>query len=350
MVSFQHPRLALGFETVLARLTEESERCFGSPATAIDPLERMDRPFSTVLRVRVRTAHGEVCAFIKRLKVSGRIDADLPRMRRRVQREFNATERIYRVLRAEDGLSVVRPVACFPDELALVTEKAGGETLARFVSQWRPLSAGRRNEELRRTGARIGAWLRAFQRTAPADECLSLDTMRSYLDVRLRQLLDSRRAAITPDDRALALAHFDAVAGRVAIGDLRTVPVHADLCPENVLVDAGRVTVLDFSMAKSGAIFHDLAHLYMHLEFLRTRGRVSGTAIDALEHAMLRAYDPELRPERPLFALMLLQHVACHLAGMAERRPWRFGRLYGWYLRRHRDRCLRLLPLASASD
>jgi hypothetical protein len=307
----------------------------------------MERPFSTVLRVRVRMKGGEVGAFVKQLKTSG---TDLARMRRRVQREFDTTDRIYRVLAGDGGFSVVRPVACFPEALVLVTERASGVTLARFITGWRPVPASTRLERARGAGTRLGAWLRAFQDTACVNEGVSLDGLRSYLDVRLEQLLAAPCTGFTPDDRALMLARFDALADRVTAADLRCVPVHADLCPENVLVDEGRITVLDFSMAKTGTVFHDVSHLFMHLELLRMRRRVRGHVLDALERAMLQGYDPDLRPDRPLFALMLLQHVICHLAGLAERSPGATGRFRAWYLRRQLGRSFRLLSQAETTS
>ena len=60
--------------------------------------------------------------------------------------------------------------------------------------------------------------------------------------------------------------------------------------------------------------------------------------VRALEETLLREFDPELRADQPMFALMRLQHAACHLAAAAPRatgvmREQAFRRKVRWTLR-----------------
>ena len=99
------------------------------------------------------------------------------------------------------------------------------------------------------------------------------------------------------------------------------VAIHADLGPMNIIVDQrGRVTVLDFTMAKAGTAHHDLSHVYLHLELIAAKNPRRRASIDALQRAMLAGYRSDLSAADPLFRLMLLQHGVCHVALLAERR------------------------------
>ena len=105
-----------------------------------------------------------------------------------------------------------------------------------------------------------------------------------------------------------------------AASDLGPQWIHADFCPDNIIVGDGEVTVLDFMMAKTGTVYHDVAHLYMHLDamkvkpWFRPRGRRPAAA-----RAPRQASSRGSTSNRPLFALMLLQHVICHLVALQAR-------------------------------
>ena len=77
---------------------------------------------------------------------------------------------------------------------------------------------------------------------------------------------------LTAGDRALALRVFDQLAARVSLPAPPLVAIHADLTPTNIIVGTdGRVTILDFAMAKSGARHHDVSHLFFHFDRLSWR-------------------------------------------------------------------------------
>ena len=57
--------------------------------------------------------------------------------------------------------------------------------------------------------------------------------------------------------------------------------IHADFCPENIITRAGDITVLDFMMAKTGTIYHDVAHLYLHLEAMKVKPWFRPAVVDA---------------------------------------------------------------------
>src|SRR5206468_11644897 len=113
---------------------------------------------------------------------------------------------------------------------------------------------------------------------------------------------------------------------------------HADLCPANVLVSDAGITVLDLAMSSDGNRYVDVAHLDFHVKLAARRWRLQSSLVRALEETLLREFDPELRADQPMFALMRLQHAACHLAAAAPRatgvmREQAFRRKVRWTLR-----------------
>jgi Phosphotransferase enzyme family len=331
-----------GFEPVLAALSQGAQQYFGDAAAVVEPVSRMERPFSALLRLRVRTADRDSHAFAKVFKPRLSTPEELAQLRRYVEREFCAAKCLYEALGPQPGLSALRPVAVFPDDLAIVTEEVVGTTFERTL---RDALWGRRVAiPIDVVAERIGAWIRTYQTVIDADGVLDLSERREYLDVRLRRLMAA--GVMTDADAALALERYDALASRVAPQPL--VAIHADLNPGNILVTAdGGVTILDFSMAKTGARFHDLTHLYMHLEFLRWRPRLKSAVVDDAQSALIRGYDSSCSSLDPLFQLMLLQHLVCHVALLTERPSGPLDPAFRWFVRRRWAKCARVHGLGT---
>ena len=49
---------------------------------------------------------------------------------------------------------------------------------------------------------------------------------------------------------------------------------------------------------------------------MRVKPWLKPAVIDRYQHELLDAFEPGLDTDRPLFALMLLQHVVCHLVAL----------------------------------
>jgi Ser/Thr protein kinase RdoA (MazF antagonist) len=212
------------------------------------------------------------------------------------------------------GLSAPRPIACYPELLALVTERVEGVSLQELLARARAFPSRAAVDDLSLTVRRVGAWIKEFQAFDGPAGNISLDEMRSYLDKRLQPLADGY--VIGADVRLGLLRHFDELAGRVSASDLETVPIHADFTPENVLIHNGDVSVLDFTMAKRGAQYLDLSHMLLHLDLLKAKPWFRPTVVETLITALVAGFDPTLRTDHPLFQLLLLQHVVCHLRQM----------------------------------
>lgn len=321
------------FGRVVKRLQDQSAQYFGAASVIIEPKNYMERAFSEVFEVNVRTGSCSFNAFIKLFKLEEDSSEHLGRMQQRVIRDFAATSRAYHGLKAHPGLSAVRPIACFPEELAIVTEQALGETLESLLKRraaWQPDEDVL--EVMSTVCERIGAWIKAFQEIAKDDSRMLLEDIRQYIDVRLCKLVRSNRVGFTESDRGRLLSYFDKCGEEVSDEDLSGVPIHADLSPGNLLVHGTDVTALDFAMAKTGTIYHDLAHLFLHIEYLNAKPWFKRRVTARLQKALLRGFDLAQEPNHPMFKLALLQHIVCHLVQLEATRSHLFGRYYNWYL------------------
>jgi hypothetical protein len=326
-----------GFRPVLDLLAADAERYFGDPRATLRPLTRLERPFSALLRLRVSTARGLSHIFLKIYKPRPAVAYERPMdMSQMVEGEFAATLRLHAALAERPGLAAPRPIAVFPQHLAIVTEEIVGTPFDRVLRAegWRL----RPSLMLGAIAARIGAWIREYQRVVAASGVLSLADQREYVDERLRHITPR---ILTADDRAQALGLFDTLAAGVSPADQPLVAIHADLCPGNILVTpGGGVSVLDFAMVQSGPLYHDVAHLFLHLERLKARPRLRSAFVSSFQSALLRAchgFGP--RPD-PLFRLMLLQHAVCHVTQLADTAGWRLGPLSRRLIRRRWRACL----------
>jgi len=306
---------------VLTALEARSPMVFGERATRVEPIAIFDRPYSTVIRILVLNDGGVPSyAFVKIYKVRPARPYEAPREPADVVREeFAATMRLHAALAGRPGLVSPRPIASLPEHAAIVTQELQGTPFDRLLRLRRRRT---RVPTLEAIATRIGAWLRAYQGSAAAAGVWSAAAARAYLDDRLRHLT----RALGEAARVRALTAFDRIASELPGAPEPLVPIHADLCPGNIMVTpGGGVAVLDFATAQTGTRYHDVSHLYMHLQLARGRARRRGLALEPVQRTLLAAFDRPEAIRHPLFRLMLLQHVVCHVTQLADGPGWGSG-------------------------
>jgi len=280
--------------------------------------------------IRLRLGDG-TSAFMKANRVGSLRPHERERVARRLTEDFVQQQRAHAAMQVGPH-GVVRPIACRPERLVMVTEAARGQRLDACL---RGAGIGRRAEGVQATFTRVGAWLRAFHGSMPQSGQIALGEVRAYVDARLRRAME-QGGAFGPEERRRVLNRFDALASRVAPRELGAVPIHGDFSLENVLADGERIVALDFDNGAgvAGTRFHDAAYMYICLQRVRPKAFGPPGGIPALQRALLAGFDPALSPANPLFQLMLLQHVSCRLAGgdlcgqgpvrrLLERHSWR---------------------------
>jgi hypothetical protein len=323
------------FEPVLARLQAEAVAHFGTAETRLVPLAVEQRPFSQLLRVGVcrnGAVAPDVYLFVKVFKPKPE-DGGVEKMRARVAHDFDVSRRIYAALDSPGHGGAVRPVACYVEHLAIISEEAQGPTLMAHLNaraRWFPT---RRSQQLAiDTLAAVGRWLRAFQTIEPGTGVIDLGDLRRYIDVRLQRLVS--HAVWGGAQRDLVLRHLDGLAALIPRTDLADVLIHADLAPGNILVAGGRVIVLDFAMVQRGCSVHDLSRLWVQLDVLRAKPQFRTPVVHRLQQALLTGFDPELTADRPLFRYLVMLHRVNHFASLSLNREPFLARTFSRRVRR----------------
>ena len=304
------------FDAVVERLRGENRGGFAPSGTMIRPGRFFDRPFSQVFELHVEGTGQPLTAFVKILKPRFDTPEELEATARNVTREFATLTRVHEALRHHPRLFTPRPIACYPDLLALVTQRVEGEPLTRVLSKLRGAPSTRTVHEVGEVMRNVAAWLKTYQTTEASGPPIALDRMRAYLDARLRPLVEL--GVCSSSMREDLLRYFDRLACEVPDGELAAVPVHGDFSPENVIIERGCVSVLDFTMARHGARYLDLAHMFMHVELLKARPWFRPAALDCQATALLSGFDRTLQMDRALFDLLLLQNVVCFVLQTAQ--------------------------------
>ena len=322
------------FAPVLARLQADAIAHFGTADTRLVPIAHEERPFSHLLRVGVCRNGGarpDLHLFVKLFKPKADLDADT--MRHRVIRDFELSRRLFDALDLGDGAGVVRPVACYADHLAIVSEQADGITLMAHLdrhARWLPSAPSLRTAV--DTLAAVGSWVRAFQAVEPETGRVSTQDLRSYIDIRLQRLVT--RGIRPASYRQRILEHLDELAACVPATDLADVMIHGDLAPGNILVCGPRVVVLDFAMVQRGSTLHDISRLWVQLDVLRAKPAFRTTVVQQLQAALLRGFNPLLTRDRPLFRYLVMLHRINHFSSLSfAQEPW-FARALSARVRR----------------
>lgn len=328
-----------GFEPVLERLREEHH--FGAGPAKFEILNHYARPYSEVIHVQVQTHANTQRVFIKIYKPSASEPNSTQTLQERVAADYAETARVYQGMSAHAGLKVVRPVACFPEHFAIVTEEAIGETLDALLKKRAAWHSSNRADELSNIFARIGAWLKAFQSVGTVRRPLSLTEMREYWDERLRKIVASPRIQFDEENRRALFSYFDTRTAEIPAAELIEVNIHADFCLENILVDGDKITVLDFTTGTTGSTLHDLSHLFMHLELLKSKPWMRTSLVNQLQKTLLSSFEPRLTQSEPLFELLVMQQVICRLCDLTSASMTPLKRIYNHLLWRRYDRWIR---------
>ena len=325
------------FGHIVQRILRERPEPIGrDPVVSAHPMREVHRKYSHLLQFELRFSDRSWRGYIKVTKPREvTLDPDRPPPAERLKREYDLLRRLDKIFAETPDMRIVRPIACFTEYLALITEEAPGrdgvDKLKRRVGFLALPGAMREMKQICRL---CGQWLSKLQRGTAAEpvELFSLDQMRRYNEVRLDAIVQHRFRGFDEDMRQRTLGFFDSLAELVPPTDLNICGVHGDFSIGNVLVSKGRITVMDFPTFSQGSIFHDVTFFHHNLRNLALNVRFRRNVIRELCKAFLEGYNPQLDVSSPLFRMFQLQHVLCNLASMAsrEREPL-FRRLYTRY-------------------
>ena len=313
-----------GFANAFHQLRKNPRKYFGPHAVlSIDPVNLMHGRHSDILKAKVTFKAGSLNICMKRATVRSDALEHRQRLAKRIENEYAAATMIYESFKQHSqDYNCMKPIACFPADLILITEECPGEPFMKLMSAGARFWPARgRRKALARYCYLSGKWLKIFQEsTIKGDARLDPEELVQYIDVRLQKLVARSAIPFSEKLRSRILTYLEAKAVQVAAVDLGIAGVTGDFVPANVLVDRERVAVLDFGMFNYGSTFQDLAQYYQHIDFFRQKPVYSPAMISELQEAFLRGYDPNFDSSKVLFDVFRIRAIVNRLSATTVRK------------------------------
>lgn len=266
---------------------------FIDDTTNFSVIKIVRRRLSSVFVVQFSSADGKVNNFcVKRVKC---IDTDRDRAVKKLQNEFDIHNRIFELCADKRLVSVVRPIAIFPDMQVIVTEVYGNSiTLEDLLL--RAMLFGRWGRSISEDlVAKCGRLLADFhQSTRLADFMfpVELSDLRGYVSLRLRLIDTYLKKYDIPDqgiDFQVFASKVDSQVDNRADNSSRVI-VHGDFTPANV-VKGIDVALIDFSESRESVIEADIACFMNYLMLLGlNKPYYSDKILSSLQNEFLAAY------------------------------------------------------------
>jgi len=325
------------FETGFSRL--QADLTVNQPGTQIIPLSAVEREFSRILRIQLRSPFsgaggghrtGRVAPAPPHDGVGNQyllmkqyiLPQDVPRqvMEERLQKDYATMERLYTRWKHSSKFAIPRPIACYADLLTLVMEECSGEDLAAILKREAPFfPSPKKVERLEYFFYLCGEWLKANQNSAPVKQHLSVYSLETYLDyndIRLRRLVQYETVPLDESFRKKILQSMQRRWADIDVSETYAVEIHGDYGPGNVMIEGEKLIIIDIAGCGQGSIYHDLSRFYHQLDLYLLKPAFRPKVIRRLQRVLLDGYDSKLEVQHPLFEMMLVQHTLCHLMGV----------------------------------
>jgi Ser/Thr protein kinase RdoA (MazF antagonist) len=331
------------FAGVLESLTRDYRLYFPERTTSpeVRSVKLLPRRLSDIARAELAFEGATTTLYIKMHKKPG---SPPERVRAKARLEFDTLRDLHDKFRAESGYSVVRPIAFFADDVAVVTEAGKGENLYALIKRDAVLWHGRGDAERLASHCRAaGAWLRRFQDLTrrPGLGPLPAADMRRRLEADLRACV---AIGLSP---AVADEVDGFIRGTLQALERCTYPVvgvHPDFQPDNVLLSADGITVLDFTSFHHGTPHSDVARFLCSLVFFSKSPAYAESRMQGLMRAFLGGYGRSVEELNPALTAYVLCFVLTAAASVGSwRRPWPLKPLMQHQTVRHLTRWCRTI-------
>lgn len=285
------------------------------------------RPYSNVYRLQL-VAPAARFVYVKILTPGAKFKQNPEKYLTRLATEFNAARRLQAALQDERDIAVIKPLAYFPEWLAIMTEEAAGVTLAELINrEGRFWPTAEKVEQLARHCQRAGRALAAIQKNTPESSRFEPAHLLEYIDERLQRLVKSEATPLSAWDRQQIIKFLQQALPAVPATQLRTCGTHGDYAPFNVLATAEKITVADFTMFKAGSVYNDLTYFYHRLEGYLHKPIFRAPTIRRLQQAFLTGYAGSPKEDKALlvtedllFKIFWIKHMVNNYSAIMRQR------------------------------
>lgn len=320
-----------GITQVLARLRAQSHELWPeAPPQEFRIVHHLPRPYSNVYRLQLVSP--QVAAsfvYVKILAPKTKSPADPEKYVARLAAEFNVGQRLHERFRNEKEFAVIKPVAYYPEFLAIVSEEAPGESLAHLIArEGRFWPAAEKMERLAKHCRRAGQALAAMQKVTPESARFNPADLIEYIDLRLQRLVASEQTPFASADRRQILKFLETAIPAIPPEQLGSCGTHGDYAPFNLLAAPEKITVADLTMFKTGSAYNDLTYFHHRLEGYLHKPIYRRQTIRHLQNAFLDGYVEAMGKTKQqwrvtadlLFKILWIKHVVNNYSALMRQR------------------------------
>ncbi len=325
-----------GIEQVIAKLRAQADELWPeAPPDDFRVVRHFVRPYSNVYRLQlVPRAERSLATpsrfiYVKILSRRATFQSNPEKYLARLATEFAAGRRLHEALGSAKEFGVVKPVAYYPECLAMVTEEAFGAPLSNVITRDGKLwPAADKLEQLATHCRRAGQALAVMQKATREASRYDPAELIEYIDVRMQRLLESDRVPFSAADRRQILRFLESAIPAIPVEQLGMSGCHSDYAPFNLLAAADKITVADFTMFKIGSVYNDLTYFCHRLEGYLHKPIYRSQTIRRLQDEFLRGYTEasghagrEWRvAEDLLFKIFWIKHVVNNYSAIMRQR------------------------------
>jgi aminoglycoside phosphotransferase (APT) family kinase protein len=320
-----------GITQVMARLRTQSHELWPeTPPQDFRIVRHLPRPYSNVYRLQlVSPLAATSFVYVKILAPKAKSSPNPEKYIARLAAEFDAGQRLYAAFRHEKEFAVIKPVAYYPEFLAIVSEEAPGESLAHLIArEGRLWPAAEKMEGLAKHCRRAGQALAAMQTATPETAKFNPAELIEYIDVRLQRLLASEQTPFSSADRRQILKFLESAIPAIPSEQLTACGTHGDYAPFNLLAAPEKITVADLTMFKTGSAYNDLTYFYHRLEGYLHKPIYRRQTIRHLQNAFLGGYVEAMGKKKQhwrvdgdlLFKILWIKHVVNNYSALMRQR------------------------------
>lgn len=277
-------------ENLLTDAAKSLEEHYGFDTQQWEVSDRIDRPSSSLFRLRALSADGAMGAYYKRSVPppyrAERRQRWIDNIRSGLERSVELEARLAELV-ADEGIVFSRTLSVDPIDLAIVTLEVPGQP---FGKPWRHILGSDRR-------GWAAEWLHRVGRAANLiEQCTvgRIEVEESQREAAIDRRIDRVGEVLTPDSAKRLRSRMEELDRLAHRGARATIYAHGDLSPTNILT-GDQLGLIDFTWPIKVRGF-DIAHLAFRLEY-DTIAPPSWTAM--LTRSLMEGYGAPDLTEQP---------------------------------------------------
>lgn len=295
---------------VMACLQRDAARIFQlkQPPT-IQLLKTLRNPYSETYQFQIQ--HESICQRIY-LKMPHASSNESHVVKKRLETEFQIMQTLHRNSAADSTQSftgVAQPFGYYPEHLALATFEVGSQTLRHhYRSAARRVYRGSSRKILMEEVKNAGIWLREFQQHTFQDNgSFDGEQLIDYLGIRLNRIMQMHDIEFSSAFAERLKNKIRQLSETINAKTHENSGRHNDFASHNILVENGKLWVIDFSMYDTGSSAYDPAYFWLDIEMLKADPTYCSHFLCQLQDNFLFHYG-KISPNHPAFQLVRCQY------------------------------------------